>query len=208
MKVSAVAIGLSLLVSTAALAFGYAQQPSKPVELGGSWQLNSALSDDIPKLLEEQRAKVRKLRERERERRRHERPPDAGLYPSEEEVVGPIPTRSLQRPELSVERYDKLTIEQTAEHFVVLAEGPSGHVERRSYDPGESSVVSFGPGVADRRAGWKGRSFVVETRAVSGARRQETYLVDSANHLIVLTVISGRDPKLEIKQVYDRAPSP
>jgi len=107
-----------------------------------------------------------------------------------------------------VERYDKLTIEQTAEHFVVQVENPSGHTERRSYDPGESSVVSFGPGVADRRAGWKGRSFVVETRALNGARRQEIYVLDAANHLVVLTVISGRVPKLEVKQVYDRVSRP
>ena len=208
MKVAAVAIGLSLLAGAAAMASGYAQQPSKPVELSGSWQLNGALSDDIQKLVEEQRAKLRKLRERESERRRPERDPEAGLYPSEEEVMGPVPTASLQRPELAVERYDRLTIEQTSEHFVVQVENPSGHIERSSYDPGAQSVVSFGPGVADRRAGWKGRSFVIETRALNGARRQEIYMLDGANHLIVRTVISGRGPKLEVKQVYDRASRP
>jgi len=208
MKVAAVALGLSLLAGAAAMASGYAQQPSKPVELSGNWQLNSALSDDIHKLIEEQRAKLRKLRERETERRRLERDPEAGLYPSEEEVLGPVPPPSLQRPELSVERYDKLTIEQTTEHFVVQVENPSGHTERSAYDPGERSVVSFGPGVADRRAGWKGRSFVVETRALNGARRQETYMLDAANHLVVLTVISGRGPKLEVKQIYDRVSRP
>jgi len=33
-------------------------------------------------------------------------------------------------------------------------------------------------------------------------------MLDPTNHLVVLTLISGRGPKLEVKQIYDRAGVP
>ena len=200
-----VIVGTLLLVglATRAIAFGFAEQPSKPVALGGTWQLNGALSDDVHKAVAEHQQKL--VAAMEKMRRRMPRQQEPSLYPTEEEAIGPGPSRMIREPMMSVESYEHLKIDQTPDHFVIDRESPSGHIDHQSYDPGESSVVSFGAGVADRRAGWKGKSFVIETRAVSGVRRQETYQLDAMAHLVVQTVITGRGPKLEVKQVYDRA---
>lgn len=195
---------LAVVLAARAFAFGFADHPSKPVDLGGRWQLNTALSDDVHAQLAAHQAKLRALMEKAR--RRAPRQIGPSLYPSEEEVLGSGPIRMTAEPLLTVERYDRLRIDQTSERFAVEAENPAGHVDHQSYDPGEKSVVSFGAGVADRRAGWKGKTFVIDTRAPSsGARREESYALDAMDHLVVQTIISGRGPKLEIKQVYDRA---
>src|SRR5262249_36363217 len=140
---------LALLLAARVFAFGFADHPSKPTDLGGQWQLNTALSDDVNKQLEAHQAKLRALMEKAR--RRAPRQIGPSLYPTEEEVMGSGPIRMTPEPLLTVERYDRLRINQSSERFAVEAQNPSGHIDHQSYDPGEKSVVSFGAGVADRR---------------------------------------------------------
>src|SRR5690348_5415264 len=75
---------LLFAASTQAGAFGFADKPSRPVDLGGSWQLNAPLSDDIPKRIAAYEDKVRA--EIEKMRRRMPRQQGPSLYPTEDEV--------------------------------------------------------------------------------------------------------------------------
>src|SRR4051812_32917988 len=100
-RAGAVAGVLALLVTMRALALGLSEQPSKPVDLGGHWQLNAPLSDDVHALVAAQQQKLRG--QIEHARHRAERPQGFPLYPTEEEVLGSGPIRMTPEPLLTVE---------------------------------------------------------------------------------------------------------
>jgi hypothetical protein len=78
----------------------------------------------------------------------------------------------------------------------------------RSFTPGQKSVVSVTSGVADQRAGWSGRSFVVYVEPQVGPRVEETYsLTADGRQLVVKINISseGRNNALKVTRTYDRS---
>ncbi len=175
--------GLWLLAwSPLALARGLAEAPPPGVDLNGTWTLNIALSDDPRKILETERAKMRG--------RRAELAPFANPHESGDAIEMPA----------------TLTLSHEAGRFAITSPTPSGEVQKSEYRAGTTSVVSVRNGVADRNVGWKGKTFIISTRAVEGAHREERYSLDKDGRLLVVTETreDGR-PRRKIERLYDRA---
>jgi len=74
------------------------------------------------------------------------------------------------------------------------------------YVYGQKSIVSMLSGAADRRTGWKGNIFIVESQSPDGPGVLQTYqLSPDGRELITSTKFSGRGPELTIKRVYNRS---
>jgi hypothetical protein len=178
----AVVAGLVLLfASSLAVARGFADAPPQGVDLNGTWTLNIALSDDPRKIIEAERAKMRG--------RRAELHPFARRHESE-----------------AIEMLATLTLSHSAGRFVISSPTPSGEVQKSEYRAGTKSVVSVRNGVADRNVGWKGKTFIISTRAVEGAHREDRYSLDKDGRLLVVTETREVGvPRREVKRFYDRA---
>jgi hypothetical protein len=188
-----------LLASSLATARGLAETPPKGVDLNGTWTLNVASSDDPKKILEAERAK-----------RRGRREPmtmlDAVSGPDGGATRGTTRQRMV-RPGDEIEMPLHITIAHTGDRFTISTPAPSGEVRKSDYRAGSKSVVSVATGVADRQAGWKGKSFIISTRAVEGVNREDRYSLDKDGRLLVVTETRGEDvPKREIRRIYDRMP--
>ena len=188
-----------------AAARGPAAAPPKGIDLSGDWQFNPALSDDVAEIMAQRRAK---LHERfTQERRKHRR--DA-----REEVDGfqnPPPFAPDKDFAQSLALPAHLTITQAGSRLLVKSVAANGDIDTAEYQAGSKSVVSFGPGYADRISGWLGKAFVVSLRAASrDERKEQRYALDAHGRLLVTTTLDGGGlPKTEIKSVYDRTiPSP
>jgi hypothetical protein len=180
-------VGLMLVAAASlAVARGLAEAPPKGVDLNGTWALNVALSDDPKKILEAERAKSRAPRgEPAWLKQRRMRNDESG----------------------GIDMPAQVTIAHSAARFLISSPAPSGEVYKSEYRAGARSVVSVATGVADREVGWRGKSFVISTRAVEGIRREDRYSLDKDGRLLVVTETRGADvPKREVKRVYDRAP--
>jgi hypothetical protein len=197
--------GLALLAASSLVAArGLAAAAPKGVDLNGTWTLNVALSDDPKKILEAERAKMRGRRE----------PltmltvvddPEAGMRRGD--ASRPPPRQRKPRPDPSgeIEMPGQITIAHGTDRFAISSPEPSGQVRKAEYRAGAKSVVSVATGVADRQSGWKGKSFVISTRAVEGVSREDRYSLDKAGRLLVVTETRGQDvPKREVNRVYDR----
>jgi hypothetical protein len=190
--------------------------PPKGVDLSGSWQLNPVLSDDARKLLQEQMARMpmeRTMPPMGPMRRPQEgmtrRMPDSKDNPDateEERDPGGFARQRRQREERYaglIEAPAHMQISLNGRRFIVQNED-----SREEYRAGVKSVVSFGRGVADRNAGWRGNAFIVSTKGVEGGSKEERYSLDPQGRLSLVTIISGdRMPNLEIKRVYEREKS-
>jgi hypothetical protein len=186
----ALSAGLTLLLaSSLAAARGFAVVPPKGVDLNGTWTLNTALSDDPRKILEAERAKLWGRRG----------PPP--LPP------GASGDRMRRDSRDEIEMPAQVTISHSADRFVISSPAPSNEIRKAEYRAGSRSVVSVQNGVADREVGWKGKTFIISTRAVEGIRREDRYSLDKDGRLLVVTETRGDDvPRREVKRVYDRAP--
>jgi hypothetical protein len=179
----ALVTGLMLLAASAiAAARGLAEAPPQGVDLNGTWILNTALSDDPKKILEAERTKMRG--------RRAERHPFAKPHDGSDEIEMPA----------------TLTISHSAGSFAITAPTRSGEVQKSEYRAGTKSVVSVRNGVADRNVGWKGKTFIISTRAVEGAHREDRYSLDEDGRLLVITETRAEGmPRRKIGRLYDRA---
>ena len=74
------------------------------------------------------------------------------------------------------------------------------------YAFGENRMVNIGPIVAQRVAGWDGRSFVVETMDEKGNVLTETWTLDDDGSVLVreLGITEGDEPVWTSRQVFDR----
>lgn len=186
--------------------------PSKNVDLTGDWKLNASLSDDTGRLLQ---AHFKTMSERldrmpPQESGPMRRPTEGmtrrtSVEDSAEAERDPGGLRKLrkQREERftsMVEAPDRMDISLNGTRFIIK------HNETRDeYRAGEKSVVSFGRGVADRTAGWRGKEFIVATRGLDGGSKEERYSLDPEGRLLVVMKLSDdRLPTLEIKRVYER----
>src|SRR5262249_61261913 len=70
----------------------------------------------------------------------------------------------------SVARGDFLTVHQSPGEFVLDYGG-----SRRTFTPGQHSVVSAEGGVGDQTSGWKGREYVIEVRGQQAPVVTEEY---------------------------------
>jgi hypothetical protein len=94
-----------------------------------------------------------------------------------------------------------VTIKQRPEEFFI-----DDGISDRSFTPGLKSVVSVPEGVADQHAGWKGKEFVIDARALAGPETIERYhLSDDGKQLVADIQSSGGNmPTLKFKRIYDR----
>ena len=193
------------------------ETPSRSVDLSGEWQLNTALSDDVQKVVQ---AQLRIMNERmDRERGPQQmgpmRRPAEGMTRNtggstdeleEERDPGGMRKIRKQRDERftsMVEAPALMSISLQGTRFVVKHDDTSD-----TYTAGSKSVVSFGRDVADRVSGWDGNEFIVSTRGVEGGSKEERYLLQPDGRLALVTRLSGdRMPEIEIKRIYDRKKS-
>ncbi len=175
--------------------------PEKAVNLSGEWRLNSALSDDAHKILGDASARVREQFQRRQEAYRRSEQLDR-------DPQGDYETRALERGPYRdfgpvVDAPERISLSQNGGDITVMSEDGENR-----FQAGRQSVVSFGQGVADRRTGWSGQTFLVTTRAVDGQAKEERYSLDSGGRLVLTLQMGGGGlPKVLIKRIYDRIQS-
>jgi hypothetical protein len=198
---------------------GLAEDAPPGVNLAGAWKLDHGASDDPQKTLEHMRAEALKIIARQAQQpmvTAPERPgkhgqaqaqnPDAGGDPGSAQPapLGPH-FDPLQRSPMahiitnSAARGDFLTVRQTPGEFV-LDYGTS----RRTFRPGQHSVVSAEGGVGDQTSGWKGREYVIEVKAQQGPQITEEYGLspDGKELVMKLRISSGELPPVTLRRVY------
>jgi hypothetical protein len=195
-----------------------ADAPGK-VNLGGTWKLNRAQSDDPYKIYD-------KIRRERAERYGEQAPPPPparsggqGQGPNSGANPGVDPLIAEQRATAAaiassshldpfdmgvfgtIPRGDVITIKQQPDEMYIF----DGTTDR-SFTPGVKSVVSVPEGVADQHTGWKGHEYVIDVRAQAGPETIERYhLSDDGQHLLAdINSSGGNMPSIKIKRVYDR----
>jgi hypothetical protein len=222
----AVAIGIAVAALAGCGSVGrYEENPSKTIDLSGSWTLDHALSDDPKPVLDKLRPKPVKPRWDTPEDGDETGPPEQGGQQGGGGNGGGRSRRGGQGPPIvyrnnndaythsmvmkalmaDLARAESLTIQQTPERFS-LDYGSAV----RTFTPGGVSVVSAAWGVADQSAGWKGKTFVIQIKPQSGVASVESYeLSDDGKHLVQeLRLGGGEFPSIKLKRVYDRADHP
>jgi hypothetical protein len=187
------------------------------VNLTGSWRLDHAASDDPDKILHKMRAEAFRLMGRRAgapEPRPGMRGGAAGVPqgPSAEDEVASQEARGvridpLQRSPMAhvitetVARGDFLTIRQSPGQLVLDYGGT-----RRSFTPGQHSVVSTEGGVGDQTSGWKGREYVIELRAQMGPAVTERYGLSSDGTQLIekLHIGAAELHAVDLRRVYER----
>jgi len=221
---STVYAALLLAVATLAGCIGTHLSPESPkgVQLQGVWRLNRAASDDPQKIIDRLKAEaLKKLR-----RAMNAPPPSSMGDPGQQRRRGPVgnagvtdqPTQeelqAQQAPGVDplrnsptmhelrtiLQRSDYLTIRQSPDQV-----GFDYGTTVRSYTPGGHSVVSSENGVADQKAGWSGKSFVVDIKPQLGPQVLEEYgLSPDGKQLIVKARIGPFElSRVVFTRVYD-----
>ena len=203
------------------------ENPSKSVDMSGSWVLNRAASDDPKPLLD-------KLRPKPVNNRGWGAPPDDGTG----DETGPPDGGGQQggggrsrrgggqqQPQMvyrnnndafthgnvirmlqaDLARAGAITIRQSPDRFSI--DYGSGV---RSFTPGSVSVVSASWGVADQSSGWKGRDFVIQVKPQTGVASYERYSLSEDGRQLTeeLQLGGGEFPSVKLKRVYDRTDKP
>jgi hypothetical protein len=223
MRIARGTAALLLLCLAGALLGGCAglkAEPNPGFTLAGSWRLDPAASDDPQKLLEHMRAEALRILSRQPGYN-----PDAlprggrgqGSGPSGDQDYplgggpggaygpgGPPRGDPLQRSPMAhtimnaVARGDFLTIRQRPDEFV-LDYGTT----RRSFTPGQHSVVSAEGGVADQISGWDGHTYVIEVKEQYGSTIKEEYSLSGDGALLEkLHVGASELPAVNLTRVY------
>ena len=213
-----------LLLCTAVLAGcagpRLAQEAPPGVNLAGAWKLDHSASDDPLKLLDHMRAQALKI---------IGHPPQPVLaMPAHGGKPGQMPAQGqeggsgsdsvlaqpvtpgphfdpLQRSPMAhiinktVARGDFLTVRQTPDQFVLDYGG-----SKRTFTPGQHSVVSAEGGVGDQTSGWKGREYVIEIKAQNGPVVTEEYGLspDGKQLLVKLHIGSAELSAVSLTRVY------
>jgi hypothetical protein len=194
-----------------------AEQPPPGVSLAGAWKLDHGASNDPQKILDHMRAQALKIMGRPAQPVLN-MPPRGGKpghIPAQSEDTGadvftqaatPGPHFDpLQHSPMAhivmdtVARGDFLTVRQGPGEFV-LDYGTT----RRSFTPGQHSVVSAEGGVGDQTSGWKGREYVIEVQPQLGPKVTESYgLSPDGKQLIeTLHIGSAELPAVTLTRVY------
>jgi hypothetical protein len=192
-----------------------AEEPPPGVNLAGAWRLDHSVSDDPQKVLDHMRAEAMKIIARQSQqvamparggRQGQAQAPESGLDPA---LAQPPPPGThfdpLRRSPMAhvlqntVARGDFLTVRQGPGEFV-LDYGSS----RRTFTPGQHSVVSAEGGVGDQTSGWRGRAYVIEVKPQNGPVMTEEYELsaDGKQLLTKLHIGSSELPAVNLNRVY------
>jgi len=196
---------------------GLAEDVPSGVNLAGAWKLDHGASDDPQKILDHMRAEAFKILGHPPQPTQvmPNRPGRQGQVqstdPTAEAAYSPLapttphgdPLRHSPMAHIimdSVARGDFLTVRQSPGQFV-LDYGTS----RRSFTPGQHSVVSTESGVGDQTSGWKGREYVIEMKPQQGPRVTEAYSLSPDGKQLVakLHIASGELPAVSMTRVYN-----
>jgi hypothetical protein len=183
------------------------------IDLAGTWRLNRGLSEDPEKMYETWRQKMlaRSMDQPDPAPARGGRdapydPATDPNNPKSAEYQAAINAPGRKSPfDIGVfgniPRGDLVTIKQRPDEFFI-----DDGISDRSFTPGIKSVVSVPEGVADQHAGWKGKDFVIDARALAGPETIERYhLSDDGKQLVAEIQSSGGNmPTLKFKRIYDR----
>jgi len=216
------ASAMLLLSATLCQAAPRADAPAG-IDLSGYWKLNTALSEDAEKILQQRLEEERKQREKWLRRAREygdplgippidEPPPapDAGAAP-DAAAAPPQQHRPQQRPrnrrleELRrmLDISDTLSIKQSGATMEIAS-----LVNSNSFDAGTKSQISLPQGeLADQRVGWDGPWFIVERSASKGPSMSYRFrLLKKTDQIESIMNWGGDSPLAGIKvhRIYDR----
>jgi len=199
-----------------------ADEPAPGVNLAGAWRLDHSASDDPQKVLDQMRAEALKIIARQTQQ--VAMPARGGRQGSAQEN-GPDP--ALGQPPPPGAHFDPLRRSPMAHvlqnmvargDFLTVRQGPGEFVldygtSRRTFTPGQHSVVSAEGGVGDQTSGWKGRAYVIEVKAQNGPAMSEEYELSADGKQLVakLHIGSSELPAVNLTRVYrptDQAPQP
>jgi hypothetical protein len=198
---------------------GLAEDAPPGVNLAGAWKLDHSASDDPQKTLDHMRAEALQIIARQVQQPVPDAPtrpgkhgqasaqnPDGGgdSGPAQPAPLGPH-FDPLQRSPMahiimnSAARGDFLTVRQGPGEFV-LDYGTS----RRTFTPGQHSVVSAEGGVGDQTSGWKDHEYVIEVKAQQGPLITEQYGLspDGKELVMKLHISSGELRAVTLTRVY------
>jgi hypothetical protein len=195
-----------------------AEEAPAGVNLAGAWKLDHHASDDPQKILDHMRDQALKIMGR---------PPQPVLAtPSRSGRSGQTGTQNgdtagdamLQPPAVLGPHVDPLKYSPMAHiimnssargDFLTVRQGPGEFVldyggSRRTFTPGQHSVVSAEGGVGEQTSGWKGREYVIEVKGQQGPAVTEEYgLSSDGKHLVAkLHVSSAELPAVSLTRVY------
>jgi hypothetical protein len=208
--------------------------PSKAVDLSGSWVLNRPASDDPKPLLDKLRPKPVSHRwgvPPDDGTGDDSGPPDGGQQGGGQPGGGGGGGRSrrggggqsqpaiayrnnndaythttvIKMLQADLARAENLTIRQSPDEFS-LDYGSTV----RNFTPGSVSVVSAAWGVADQSSGWKGKDFIIQVKPQTGVASVEKFsLAEDGKHLTEELSLGGGDfPSVKLKRVYDHTDKP
>ena len=190
------------------------------VNLAGAWKLDHSASDDPQKILDHMREEALKIMShppqpvmnmpahpgRQGQGQASAQNPDSDREAALAQPVTPGPhfdplkySPMAHIIRNTVARGDFLTVRQSPGEFV-LDYGTS----RRTFTPGQHSVVSAEGGVGDQTSGWKGREYVIEVKGQQAPLVTEAYgLSNDGKELVVkFHVSSGELPAVTMTRVY------
>ncbi len=192
-----------------------AADPPPGVSLAGTWRLDHGASDDPQKVLDQMRAQAMKI---------IGHPPQpvvtgaGGGRQARAQTVETGPDPALAQPPAPGTHFDPLQRSPMAHvilktvargDFLTVRQGPGEFVldygsSRRTFTPGQHSVVSAEGGVGDQTSGWKGRAYVIEVKAQNGPAVTEEYALsgDGKELLAKLHVGSSELPAVNLTRVY------
>jgi hypothetical protein len=229
LPVCAACMGIALAVALVGCASSRLSSQAPPgVRLAGDWKLDSALSDDLGKALQELRQQSEKSRRHMRDRsvaadseqtegpgrgggrRGAGQPGDQqnggageGDSSASEGVgpgVGPMPHLSAVDALMSnVPQGDYLRIGVSADSFTVTSGDSSNQ-----YTPGEEADVSAETGDAQQMSGWDGDSYVIDTKPQLGPEIIQTFGLTKEGRLSMTLRLSGGGTKFTFTRIYDR----
>lgn len=198
-----------------------AEEAPPGVHLAGAWKIDHGAGDDPQKILEQMRAEALKILGHPPQPRQVLSAPnhpgrqgqgqstDMPATPAEAAYAQLAPGTPRGDPLRhspmahvimnSVARGEFLTVRQGPGEFV-LDYGSS----RRSFTPGQHSVVSTESGVGDQTSGWKGHAYVIEVKAQQGPLVTEEYALspDGKQLLAKLHIASAELPAVSMTRVY------
>jgi hypothetical protein len=187
------------------------------VNLAGSWKLDHSASDDPQKVLDHMRAQALKILE-------HPAQPVMSMpahggrqgqmpAPGQDNGGEPPPPPANLGPHFDPLRHSPMAhiIMNTAARgdFLTVRQGPGEFVldyggSRRTFTPGQHSVVSAEGGVGDQTSGWKDHSYIIEVRPQNGPLITEEWALSPDGKQLVakLHIGSGELPAVSLTRVY------
>jgi hypothetical protein len=199
------------------------EQAPPGVNLAGSWKLDHAASDDPQKILDHMREQALKIINRQAQQPVMSVPAHPGRQgQGHGQASAQNPDSDgeamLTQPVASGPRFDPLKyspmahiIKQSVDRgdFLTVRQGPGEFVldyggSRRTFTPGQHSVVSAEGGVGDQTSGWKGREYVIEIKGQQAPVVTEEYSLSPDGHQLVekLHISSGELPAISMTRVY------